>query len=632
MNSEDAGLVHDGIFPLQSGISIRLLSLAATRAPTSTGKSGSQSLPRANFNRHQEKFSGVFRPAYPLAVVPSVTMALQASPIPLSSSLSWRLYETLIFLCCLTSALRSRNRTKAPDLEGMTDMEPREAFRCFVNKLAQVCDNQRGGNTVTAFAILQPGRIEYRFASNRRTNEELHQTSRYVEDLLTTLGNASPQVFQDATQRLALFSEIMGKVLAFNRPRLRFYLSALCENVELCINVSKLEATPDSLSTAESMLSFQPLALRANNAASTGHGFAGATKTLLEAINLCYRSEQFCEYMRGKTRQDRDDSNETPWTKLHHALGRLQSYTVAVKVFLAARLRWPELFEDFFITQVPSSTATPPPENIRRTAAGIMSRLTKDATVQDAYRAHARYFQSLGLDDKLRDKARHLAPIVHAEVLLADSIHRSGRGDARFFNEPVFARYIGASKPTCRLCDLYFHAPPSPRAARAGIEVRRSHHNLYPNWRAADVYRDEDDAARKHALEWVVVGLKGQLCATIAERLAVVKRHDSNTTTTDPVGTGSVIGSGVGGGEGVADGGALGVGMGMGTGAATGTGLAREVGGGMEVIVEGGNGEDMDELASAVAQVSISPRAWGEALVRGESEDGYEDEDGGVRV
>lgn len=165
------------------------------------------------------------------------------SPPP--KNLCRRLYEPLAFLCCLISILTEDNCTKTPNLESIADKGPKEAFSSFVDKLAQVCDNKHGGTTVTAFSVLQPGCIEYRFASNLRDSQTLATVRCYVKDILETLGNAPDLTFKDASLRSALYSEVLGKVLAFQRPRIQVYLRALVRHFDFCIARCKTNGTPD---------------------------------------------------------------------------------------------------------------------------------------------------------------------------------------------------------------------------------------------------------------------------------------------------------------------------------------------------------------------------------------------------
>ena len=245
--------------------------------------------------------------------------------------------------------------------------------------------------------------------------------------------------------------------------------------------------------------------------------------------------------IRFRAREDREGPARTPWADTHHAAGRLLSYFLAVRVLLSACRLWPELFVDFSVVAVPSSVPDRDSPAIRRSAAGIVNRMTRDAAA--LYRRHAADLQALGLDERIRDitHPRRFAPIVHAEVLVDDHIRRGERADAArgdepspYFREAQFGRYIGSSKPTCRLCALYFAAHPDD------VQVRPSHGNLYHNWRAADVRADDAnvtvaDEQRRAALEQVVVGIRNDAVRALRNQSAARNWFDSNNTPSNPL-------------------------------------------------------------------------------------------------
>jgi len=171
------------------------------------------------------------------------------------------------------------------------------------------------------------------------------------------------------------------------------------------------------------------------------------------------------------------------------------------------------------------------------TAHGIIGRMTSNLDQQEEYRAHAEELQRVGLDQSLQTQAkkRTLRPIVHAEVLLLESLEGdSGTHPSKFFNG---YKYIGCSKPTCRLCCHYFSVHPS------GVEVRPTHHNLYPAWRMPDVYKDQGPQAergRSDLMNKVLFLIRKDAFRVLKEKLAEGKRHDSNTDSTYPRGSASV--------------------------------------------------------------------------------------------
>lgn len=252
--------------------------------------------------------------------------------------------------------------------------------------------------------------------------------------------------------------------------------------------------------------------------------------SLLQAIAACYRG--FEEFLRRKAGDDRERANLTPWGHVRHAIGRLHSYSIAMLVLVEARKRWPELFEAFEVTHIPSAPRGGNPMQVKEdrcTGHDILRCVNAGNDVLNAYKALNAELGSR-IDEKI--KAQIKAPDdefytnVHAEVNLADNIYRdhqdpTSEGPVRFFNEGKFGRYIGCSKPTCLLCDLYFDEHPM------GFQRRRSHRNLYIKWRAPE-------GTERHVLEDMAKRLRKTVFQTITERLGTRSKFDSRHTPTDP--------------------------------------------------------------------------------------------------
>jgi hypothetical protein len=257
--------------------------------------------------------------------------------------------------------------------------------------------------------------------------------------------------------------------------------------------------------------------------------------------------------MKQKTRGSNNNSNngDSPWSEVRHALGRLLSYFIAIKVLISARKLWPRLFVDFEVTSIPSSQPFSDPPDIRRNAKGIISRMSRDKTTLDAYQRHAAHLQAHHLDERIRDHVHpsRFRPIVHAEVNLLASVlasqaaaEREGEDPLRFFNEAEFGAYIGTSKPTCLLCRAYFAAHPS------GVGCRATHGNLYPNWRAPEADSKEGAAEQREILEGMVKEVRNEAGRAIRERSYTRRKHDSRDTPSNPLTT-TVGGTSVGRGE-----------------------------------------------------------------------------------
>lgn len=154
------------------------------------------------------------------------------------------------------------------------------------------------------------------------------------------------------------------------------------------------------------------------------------------------------------------------------------------------RRRRRELFEDFEVVAVPSSDRSDCPR-VRRTIDGkksVLQRIPKEYEMAEAYRANLPQDQQVAMQKKFQAMGtpgtKKFRPYVHAELVLLDSILSEKRREGvtlRFFAESDYGRYIGCSKPTCRLCKLYIDNHPS------GVEFRPGHGNIYHDWRAPDI-------------------------------------------------------------------------------------------------------------------------------------------------
>jgi hypothetical protein len=110
------------------------------------------------------------------------------------------------------------------------EMPDLKAFRFYVNKLAQVCDNERRGGTISAVALLR-GSIgpNYVIGSNLKDERALERTKGFVQSLLDLVGK-NPENMRSR----ALENRVLWFILYFNMPRLREYLQNLSRAVQEC--------------------------------------------------------------------------------------------------------------------------------------------------------------------------------------------------------------------------------------------------------------------------------------------------------------------------------------------------------------------------------------------------------------
>jgi len=231
--------------------------------------------------------------------------------------------------------------------------------------------------------------------------------------------------------------------------------------------------------------------------------------------------------------------NTACWSSMQHAVGRLVSYLYAVQTLVIAHHIWAaenDLFLNFDIKCLPSSSHHPglPPK--AETADTIIGRVAPRQKVQ-GYREHAREAQKFLLDDVIATQwASKIRPYVHAELLLLDWLQNTSKGTDSF---PFFNgwRYIGASKPTCRLCKYYLDK------VAPDVKVRETHNNVYYNWRLPDIYQDAGESTTVRELsseqlkKWrdVLNSIKARVWTDTVRLLggggSDARDHDSNTHT-----------------------------------------------------------------------------------------------------
>jgi hypothetical protein len=249
------------------------------------------------------------------------------------------------------------------------------------------------------------------------------------------------------------------------------------------------------------------------------------------------RKSPLQRYIEARAVEDDNMAKGDCWSTLRHAGGRLLSYQYAVQTLVHAHHIWADtdLFREFDVETLASSGSYPTralklePE----TAEVVINRMPGYTSQIQVYKRQAADLELYGLNAELEQCLKQkLDPVVHAEMLLHDWLSRTEGGTQpyRFFNN---WRYIGTSKPICRLCQQYFGAIATP------VRFRSGHPNTYLNWRLPDIYVDNDDEesierARKIWYD-VLDKMKKQVHTAVArvleEKVPDKKPHDSNTYT-----------------------------------------------------------------------------------------------------
>lgn len=160
-------------------------------------------------------------------------------PIPLRAKLARRFYEPILLEVALKK-IRPQQDFSATQHEPNTMRDnidsAEQTFKCFVNRLAQVCDNKRGenGSTVSGIAVLEePEGVHYIIGFNNRKASKLPDVKLFVEQLL---GIVAKSTGQPASNESQVNRETLWHILKFDGNRVRFYLTNTIAYLEECIS------------------------------------------------------------------------------------------------------------------------------------------------------------------------------------------------------------------------------------------------------------------------------------------------------------------------------------------------------------------------------------------------------------
>lgn len=164
--------------------------------------------------------------------------------VPLGASLSRRFYLPLILLVALGRVFRKEKALRLPELE----TAPPDLFKKFVNKLGHICDSAKGGDRVTAFAVMQLGSVRYYFTSNLRDEEDYQRTAYYITDVLNTLSEAYDGQLGNADgggRPSSFFLRLLRQIIRFNQSRIKGYVCRMRDNLGSCIQVARVDQSND---------------------------------------------------------------------------------------------------------------------------------------------------------------------------------------------------------------------------------------------------------------------------------------------------------------------------------------------------------------------------------------------------
>ncbi|KAK3319859.1 hypothetical protein B0T19DRAFT_445646 [Cercophora scortea] len=461
-------------------------------------------------------------------------------PIPLGSRVTHKFYEPLVLLAALNDEMKQLNRAPAPEAPDKIDIDdPEQLFHAFVNKLAHICDYNRGGDTVNSFVVLNnnvnPGKVHYWMAANRQSDQELQATVAFVENILGLAGRAASE---DLTSQKEAKKAVLNSILWFNRRRVGIYSRDIQSRAAVCLaQCAEGRTREDRLIAAElKLLEHANVSANLNWKSTTETDYLRTCEALVRRLHQLNTSNigAMIHSRAAEGRNMPGVPSKECWSELLHAIRRVLAYLHSMEFIFRAKDTWPQLFDSPEISFIPSSARIPRPgRNKSMQADNIIGRMTRKEKDIQMFRDFVRGLQQFDLDERIRaqyDKDS-FKPIVHSEVLLHNWIEfchgEPGIIDpSSFFNGWM---YIGASKPTCKLCAYYFDE------CRSGVGYRSSHGNLYTGWRFPDVLPSQGQRAldaRQVMVDRVLKRVRADAFLIVREKTPLsYKRLDTNTFT-----------------------------------------------------------------------------------------------------
>lgn len=162
--------------------------------------------------------------------------------VPLDTRALQRFYEPIILTKALTNIYRETGLSHPPDPVTYQETEE-ERLKSFINRLANVCDNTKGGTTVSAAAVLQDEEgIVYLLASNQVSVSDMMRASELVTRILERIAGVSGL---DEVTRRGVKVDVLRMVLVHHWKRVRLYMRALATNAAHCLAGLRPGSHPD---------------------------------------------------------------------------------------------------------------------------------------------------------------------------------------------------------------------------------------------------------------------------------------------------------------------------------------------------------------------------------------------------
>ncbi|KAJ6785230.1 hypothetical protein PWT90_05108 [Aphanocladium album] len=346
---------------------------------------------------------------------------------------------------------------------------PTEIFLC---KLAQICDSQKGGDTITAVVFF------------------LHDLLNYVVDNPSEL------------QSKPLTKKVLWHVLEFNIGRVGLYLKALSDTLACCIEDCEGPGNGRSSTDLQLLLAIEEryrFPIDMNSTENSRSLFLSNCSDLISIIQDA-KAKGLAQILDNRARMP-DDRN---WCQLQHLFGRLHSYRQAADTIVGASKRRRELFDNYRVEFVSSASqaCSLVPRNLKLPQ--LMREAFPDGNVASVA-ADIADLEQCGLSGfiaTLQHRHRNKTA-VHCEAQLHGYLHEQGKtSPAHFVDDTCFIAHERAAEQAV------------PRL-------------LSRAWRLPDII--SDDGERDEILRNMVEQMQDDTVSLLREKRALWRRNDSRT-------------------------------------------------------------------------------------------------------
>ncbi|EXJ95339.1 hypothetical protein A1O1_00459 [Capronia coronata CBS 617.96] len=169
------------------------------------------------------------------------------------------------------------------------------------------------------------------------------------------------------------------------------------------------------------------------------------------------------------------------WSDIRHDLGRLGSWSKAVRMLILGAVTFPQRIENAKVEIIGTNGPADLPNRLSSTdLSGVVRRMVpadQISLVEQLSQALSEANAVAQVEDRFREEYAQIKPRPHAELLVLEHFHRNGLD---FVTDD---RYIGCSKPSCYCCHIYMQCHPgrfAPRPCHGNLNTAQpqEHHTF----------------------------------------------------------------------------------------------------------------------------------------------------------